>query len=186
MIARVHHDRLDDFAQRAEAAGAVVHRLPGPDAALETLVSLAPPDGTAALTAAARAAVPGLARALARAGVRPADPADRAALAVAGLGVGVAAAGVAETGSVLLLDLDPADRLAGMLPPVHAVLLDPADIVPGLTEAAALLRAAASGPAYTSLVTGPSRTADIERVLTVGVHGPRELHILLVPELPRG
>jgi L-lactate dehydrogenase complex protein LldG len=36
-------------------------------------------------------------------------------------------------------------------------------------------------PSYFSWVTGPSRTADIERVLTIGVHGPRELHILIVP-----
>ncbi|HEY8490875.1 MAG TPA: LUD domain-containing protein [Dehalococcoidia bacterium] len=186
MTARTQSDRLADFARRAEAAGAAVHHLDGAAAAVDLLCALAGPEGRAALTAAARTVLPGLARALLAASARPVDPADRPALASAGLGVSVAVAGIAETGSVLLLDLDPADRLTGMLPPVHAVLLDPAGVVPGLTEAAALLRAAASGPSYASLVTGPSRTADIERVLAVGVHGPRELHLLLTPGVRRG
>ena len=54
-------------------------------------------------------------------------------------------------------------------------------IVPGLDEIGAILaQLSAEGQRYLSLVTGPSRTADIERVLTIGVQGPKALHIILI------
>ena len=60
-------------------------------------------------------------------------------------------------------------------------MLPAAAIRPGLNEAAALLRELErAGHRYVSLVTGPSRTADIERVLTIGVQGPKALHIIVL------
>lgn len=100
----------------------------------------------------------------------------------AGLCVSLAQAAIAATGS-LLLDLQgPEGRAATALAPLHAVFLDPATIVPTLYDLGDRLQQLlnAGDQTYCSLTTGPSRTADIERVLTIGVHGPKELHILLL------
>lgn len=96
--------------------------------------------------------------------------------------VSAAEAGIARTGT-LLLDLgDPVGRSATALVPVHLVFLRESAILPDLSAAAPLIGAAlaAGKSSYLSLTTGPSRTSDIERVLTIGVHGPRELHILIL------
>jgi L-lactate utilization protein LutC len=107
-----------------------------------------------------------------------------AAVADADLGVSTALLGVAETGSVLLGSNVAEHRLVGMLARTHAVVVQAAAIVPSLDDAAVeLRRLTAPGQhqlRHCSLVSGPSRTADIERVLTVGVQGPRALHLILV------
>ena len=112
---------------------------------------------------------------------------DPERLLTADLGVSDAVVGIAETGS-LLTHLDPVDsRLVTMLPLTHVVLLQREALVETLEDGIAMTRNriltlhAQGKPSYISWVTGPSRTADIERALTIGVHGPRELHILLVP-----
>jgi L-lactate dehydrogenase complex protein LldG len=88
---------------------------------------------------------------------------------------------IAATGTVVLESTDEALRLATTLPPVHFVLLDPRKIVADSTAAVPLLRRFHERlpQAFLAYITGPSRTADIERVLTIGVHGPKELHVLL-------
>jgi L-lactate dehydrogenase complex protein LldG len=93
-----------------------------------------------------------------------------------------AEAGIAATGSLLLDLLGPDGRAATALAPKHAVFLDPGTIVPSLYDLGDRLRQLLQDgdQAYFSLTTGPSRTADIERVLTIGVHGAKELHILLL------
>ena len=105
----------------------------------------------------------------------------------ADLGISDAGLGIAETGS-LLIHLDAPDtRLITMLPPIHIALLQREDLVESLEEGLLITRhrtlhAQAQGqPSYISWVTGPSRTGDIEHVLTIGAHGPKELFIILVP-----
>ncbi len=73
-------------------------------------------------------------------------------------------------------------RLATTLPEVHFILVDPATILGDNLAAAEPMTAFHQGsdPKFIAYITGPSRTADIERVLTIGCHGPREVHILLV------
>ena len=87
---------------------------------------------------------------------------------------------VAETGSVAVA-LPREERGRCLLAERLWLLVPAADLVPTLDVALeridALVR---SGRPYVTLMTGPSRTADIERALTVGVHGPRELHVILV------
>ncbi|WP_034623122.1 LutC/YkgG family protein [Desulfovermiculus halophilus] len=91
--------------------------------------------------------------------------------------------GIAETGTAVLNSSLEDVRLAGMISEIHAVLLPATGIVP---DTAALNQALAADfgkpPNYTSFITGPSRTADIERVLTLGVHGPLDVHIYIIED----
>ena len=103
----------------------------------------------------------------------------------ADLGVSVAVMGIAETGS-LLLHSSAADRRVEMCVDVHVVLVDVADLRPTLDDALARIGTiSAEGRSYVSLITGPSRSADIELQPAVGVHGPREVHVVLVGQLDR-
>lgn len=90
---------------------------------------------------------------------------------------------LADTGSLVLDSTDEDIRLATTLPERHFALLDPEKILPDSLAAVEPLRAMHRRDPrnYIAYITGPSRTADIERVLTIGVHGPKELHILVVP-----
>lgn len=95
-------------------------------------------------------------------------------------GISAAILGVAETGSALLHSASE-DRRVELCVDVHLVLLDAAAVRPTLDPAFSALRdISARGRTYATLVTGPSRSADIERQITIGVHGPRALHILLL------
>ncbi len=96
------------------------------------------------------------------------------------IGLAVADLGLAETGT-LVLDSSSEDlRLATMLCEVNVLILPLSRMRPGSYQAEPeLLEMMKKGHNYLSFITGPSRTADIERVLALGVHGPLELHILL-------
>lgn len=89
---------------------------------------------------------------------------------------------MADTGTVVLESTREDVRLATTLPEVHFVLVDPETILDDNLAAAKPMTEMHMGsePRFVAYITGPSRTADIERVLTIGCHGPRELHILLV------
>lgn len=95
-------------------------------------------------------------------------------------GLSIAALAIAETGTVLPRATTRLDRLVGMLPLVHIVLVPAEVLVETLDDAAAFLRREAAPARYLSFVTGPSRTGDIEMVLTVGVHGPSRFCLLLL------
>jgi len=100
-------------------------------------------------------------------------------------GVSLAQMAVAETASVLLAEATLEDRGIGLLVATQLVVCPFEALVPSLDEAGPALRALALRPggAYATIVTGPSRTADIERVLTVGVQGPGKLAVLFVDDL---
>ena len=97
------------------------------------------------------------------------------------MGLTTADYGIADTGTLVINSNDEETRLATMLCEVHVAILRVSDIretaLSMTDELAALTRQKGS---YTAFVTGASRTADIERVLAIGVHGPLELHIILV------
>jgi L-lactate dehydrogenase complex protein LldG len=103
-----------------------------------------------------------------------ADPAEA--------GVSRATFGVAEIGALGVVGHALQPRMATMLPLVHVAVLDATLIYSSLDEAAAHLERAmgSEGVRYASLITGPSRTADVEKTLAVGVHGPRVVHVVLV------
>ncbi len=89
---------------------------------------------------------------------------------------------LADTGTVVLDSTDEEMRLATTLPEIHFILVDPTKILRDNLAAVEPMTAFHQGsePKFIAYITGPSRTADIERVLTIGCHGPREVHILLV------
>ena len=107
-----------------------------------------------------------------------------ASVADAPAGLSVAELAVAETGSVLLAENALEARVVGMLTLTHFVLVSTGTLFPMLEDAGKLLsELTKTGPDqrhYASLVTGPSRTADIERTLTIGVQGPKALCVILV------
>ncbi|MCF8482982.1 MAG: lactate utilization protein [Rhodospirillum sp.] len=92
--------------------------------------------------------------------------------------------GVAETGTVMLRSGETQASTLNFLPETHIVVLKTSDIVGGLEEAWAALRAEGPTPRTVNFITGPSRTGDIEQTLQMGAHGPLRLHILLVDETP--
>ena len=110
----------------------------------------------------------------------------RQEMAIAGMGITGADYAVAETGSVALAARQGVSRLASLAPPVHLVLVRPTDIVETLDDLFLLRRLeyySQGGDMGSCLnfVTGPSRTGDIEQTLVVGVHGPKEVHLVLLP-----
>jgi L-lactate dehydrogenase complex protein LldG len=90
-----------------------------------------------------------------------------------------AAYGLADTGSVVLAASPEEPRARSLLPAAHVSILREDRILPGLPELFAAVGTAL--PSSLAIVTGPSRSADIEQMLTVGVHGPGEVHVVLVP-----
>jgi L-lactate utilization protein LutC len=95
------------------------------------------------------------------------------------IGVSTAQAAIAETGTLVLESESERHRLVSLVPPVHIAILDAADICQTLGEAlAAVGRGSELSPTIT-LITGPSRTADIELTLAIGVHGPQELYVIV-------
>ena len=107
---------------------------------------------------------------------------------LAGIDVGLTSAemGVSSSATCLVNTDNENARLAGMISEIHVLLLAKTKLVRTLPEIAGrmreLLMANPKGGNYTTLISGPSRTADIERVAAVGVHGPLELHIILLED----
>jgi L-lactate dehydrogenase complex protein LldG len=89
-------------------------------------------------------------------------------------------AGIAETGTLMLPSGAGTPTTLNLLPDTEIVVLDKSAIVGPYEDAFDRLRAAGAMPRNVMLVTGPSRSADIERTLELGAHGPRRLHIVLV------
>jgi L-lactate dehydrogenase complex protein LldG len=84
---------------------------------------------------------------------------------------------VAQTGSIIVSTLSAGGRTLSVLPPTHLVIARREQIVPDLASGMALLRKRHDKhwPSALSVITGPSRTADIEKILVVGAHGPKRL-----------
>lgn len=88
--------------------------------------------------------------------------------------------GIAQTGSLILWPTPDEPRLMSLLPPIHVALLDEDSLTDSLAETIVAQGWAGSMPTNAVLISGPSKTADIEQTLAYGVHGPKELIVLLV------
>ncbi len=176
----------DQFKARAEGVSAEVHRFPTSAAALDFLVGVVREEGVADtpgryavwadcpfLGGIDRQSLSGCA------GLYFEVSQDRAA--AARIGISQMDWALADTGT-LAQDATAIDkRLVSTLPFIHIALVATAALVPDMP--AWLTKIQGKNAAYLSLITGPSRTADIERVLTIGVHGPSRLIIIFVDEL---
>ena len=103
----------------------------------------------------------------------------------ADIGITGADYAVAETGSVVVLPRAGLSRLVSLAPPVHLALVRPQDVVDTLDDLFLLRRLdyyrnGGDMGSYLNFITGPSRTADIEQTLVVGVHGPKEVHMIIL------
>ncbi|HKI31866.1 MAG TPA: lactate utilization protein [Gemmataceae bacterium] len=93
---------------------------------------------------------------------------------------------VAETGSLAVLARPQEPRSLSLLPPVHVAVADHNQLLPDLFDLFAALQgetASRGMPSCLSLITGPSKTGDIELRLVTGVHGPGELHVVFIDAL---
>ncbi len=95
-------------------------------------------------------------------------------------GITFPAAAVAETGSIVEVSYTDSDRLVSALPPIHMAHLRADAVVRDLLQVAGLIRSAARSRAFAvTLISGPSRTGDIELRLSLGVHGPHSTVLFL-------
>jgi len=121
---------------------------------------------------------------LAAAGTRVAvwgrDADARALCATAGIGLSSAEFAVAETGSLVLVTSPERGRAVTLLPPAYVAVVPVARLVPRVTDVIAHYAQAGPLPASLCFHTGPSRSADIEQSLAIGVHAPGEIHVLLL------
>jgi L-lactate dehydrogenase complex protein LldG len=97
------------------------------------------------------------------------------------MGLTGAQAGLADTGSIVLVSGPGRPRSASLLPPVHVALLSIDDLFASLNDVFNARPELVQMGSNIVVITGPSRTADIELTLTIGVHGPSELHVVLLP-----
>ena len=110
----------------------------------------------------------------------------RQAFIEADMGVSGANIAIADTGTLVIVTNEGNGRLVTTLPPIHVAIVGYEKLVRNLDDATAILKILArSGTgqkmtAYVSFISGPSRTTDIEKTLTLGVHGPGEVHIVFV------
>jgi L-lactate dehydrogenase complex protein LldG len=91
---------------------------------------------------------------------------------------------IAETGSLMMWSGPGRERVASLLPPVHVAVVERKQIVPDLMDAMAALSQAGHRrlPSNVVLITGPSKTGDIELQLTTGVHGPGTWHVIVIKQ----
>ncbi|MCU0574348.1 MAG: lactate utilization protein [Syntrophobacteraceae bacterium] len=204
-------DKITIFTQKAEAVSAVVRRVASMEEAFGYAVDIclnkdacqllmsgcegAISDEAAELCVARSAerviAAPNLpddqfarlAGAAEAAGVKLIADGLRGHLAGMDIGFAVADLGLAETGTVVLDSSSEDLRLSTMISEINVLVLPLSRLRAGGAEAEAeLLSMMRKIPNYLAFITGASRTADIERVLAIGVHGPLELHILLLED----
>ena len=111
--------------------------------------------------------------------------AQRAVMAQADMVVSGADYAIADTGTLVMVAGGHNPRAATLLPPFHVAVLDPISLLPGMADFVSHFKADhlhrghldVSGVTF---ISGPSRTADIEQTLSVGVHGPGEVHVILL------
>jgi iron-sulfur cluster protein len=110
----------------------------------------------------------------------------RQAFVEADMGISGANILIAETGTMVIVTNEGNSRLVTTFPPVHVAVVGYEKLVETMDDANSILKLLSKSgtgqrmTAYVSYITGPSRTTDIEKTLAIGVHGPKEVHVVLV------
>ena len=109
---------------------------------------------------------------------------DHIQLTDAHVGITGCEALIARLGSVMVSTGQMAGRQIFVYPEIHIVIAHASQLVPDIKEALARLRKKYNSriPSMVTLITGPSRTADIEKTLVMGAHGPKELYVFLLED----
>jgi len=163
---------------------AVFLRVPDEAAAAETLAREARQRGWRTVAHHGDPLVSAALTGLGLATVRVDDPHaafDKDAIEACDAGITACECLVAQTGSILVSSAR-GGRALSILPHAHVVVATPDQVVPTLADAFDQIRSRHAGrlPSMLSFITGPSRTGDIERILVLGAHGPKELLVILV------
>ncbi len=172
-------DRIRRFCEAVEKLAGKAHRAAsGADACAYVTAILG--GGTAVasnapiLSACGITALPGV-----RTGLKAEEPL-RSLCAAADLGITGADYALADTGTLVLLSSAEEARMISLLPPVHLAVLSRDRILTNLDELFSILPRPDQKTSSMVLITGPSRTADIEQILIRRVHGPGDLHTLIL------
>jgi len=104
----------------------------------------------------------------------------RALCATVNYGISSADYGLADTGSLVMISSREEARLVSLLPPAHIAIVPASKLLTGLDELYRTHPKPADLSSSMVFITGPSRTADIEQILVRGVHGPGEVHVIVV------
>jgi L-lactate dehydrogenase complex protein LldG len=176
-------ERLQLLTENLEKLRANVVRVPNEEAAADCLVGLARERAWSRVAYHAHPLLTPLLAAMPCPTYRvDAADCDKRALEACDAGVTTCEALVSQTGSILVSSATSGGRGLSILPHVHVVVAALDQIVPTLGDALhqAKERHAGRLPSMLSFITGPSRTGDIERILVLGAHGPKELVVILV------
>lgn len=98
----------------------------------------------------------------------------------ADMGITGADYAVAETASCVFIARPGQSRMTSLLPPVHVAVIEPEQVLASLDELFMLLAAEHLPFNYLNMVSGPSRTGDIEQTIVIGAHGPKEAHMVII------
>ena len=178
---------IDQFREKATSVGTTVEHVADVAGAVELIRTWAAAANTGGLAASPQLAeaAPELVAALEAVGLTVRVVGSASDARDKPIGLSLAHLTVAETGSALMSERSLTDRAASLMTLHNVIVARTADLVPSLDETAAVLRDIATQPggSYVSFITGPSRTADIEMSLTVGVQGPAQSTVVFVDEL---
>lgn len=179
----LREDLFATFTASLSAAGGVTHRATSFDGAARTIQGIVQSIGTTLWTSSRLIEThPALVDTLRDIGYDIRVPTDPADVRDQPIGLTTAKIGIAETGSLLLDEPDLNDRAVSLMTNLLIAICSIGALKPTLDDAAPVLRdISTSGPSYATFVTGPSRTADIERQLTIGVQGPAAMHVVFIP-----
>ncbi|MCS7032737.1 MAG: LUD domain-containing protein, partial [Phycisphaerae bacterium] len=178
--------RLALFAQRSAALRTDFRAVDSVESAGEVVCKLATAEGWSRLAHQDHPVVSAIAGRIPLERMIVNENYDRAALERCDAGITACDALIAQTGSVLLTSRSGGGRVLSVLPPHHVVVATGDQLLADLPEAYQLLqdRYAQDPPSFATLITGPSRTGDIERILVLGAHGPRKLTVVLIQPQP--
>ena len=115
-----------------------------------------------------------------RSSIRSTDDFSREQVAAVDVGITSADYALAETGSLVFFTESHESRLLSLLPPCHIAVIESSRIVGGLDDVLRMRALPGEQSSAMTVITGPSRTGDIEMRLVRGVHGPGEIHVIII------